>query len=316
MRLLAALLLLLSAAASAETWPARPIRLVVPFPPGGSNDIIGRMISVQLSERLGQTVIIDNRGGAGGTIGTALAAKAPPDGYTLLMISVAHAFNVSLYKQLAYDPIDSFVPVGMLGTGPVVLSVWPGLPVNSVTELIALAKSKPGELHYASAGVGSLQHLASALFMKEAGIDVVHVPYKGGGPATLDVVGGQAEISIGSLIQSLPHIRSGGLKVLGTSGTQRSPALPDVPTIAEAGRPGYRAANWWGFLAPAGTPSEIVERFNRELGAVLGSAETKARFETEGAEPQRMSPAEFGAFLAAEIAKWTRVVKEAQISAE
>jgi tripartite-type tricarboxylate transporter receptor subunit TctC len=264
---------------------------------------------------MGQQFVVDNRGGAGGTIGTELAANAPPDGYTLLMISVAYAFNTSLYKKLPYDPATAFVPVAALGTGPVALAVTRSLPVATTQELIALAKQKPGQLNYASAGVGSFQHLAAALFCLQAGVDIVHVPYKGGGPATMDVVLGHAQVSVGSLIQQLPHIRSGGLKALGTSGAERSPLLPDVPTIAE-GLPGYEASNWWGLLAPAGTPREIVDRLGAELDAILASDETRKRFDAEGAEPLRMGPAEFGRFIADETAKWARVVKETGIAAD
>jgi tripartite-type tricarboxylate transporter receptor subunit TctC len=292
------------------------LKMVVPFPPGGSNDIMGRMAAQQLGERLGQQVLVENKGGAGGLLGTDIVAKSPPDGYTLLLISVAYAFNPALYKSLPFDPETSFAPISMLGTGPVALTVYPGLPVNSVKELIALAKAKPGKLNYASAGVGSLQHLASALFMSQAGIDVVHIPYKGGGPAMTDVIGGQADIVMPSLIQVLPHIKNGRLKVLGTSGTRRSPTLPEVPTIAEAGVPGYEAHNWWGVLAPAGTPPPIVERLYKELSAVIASQETRKRLETEGAEPVRMTPPEFGRFIAAELVKWAKVARAAGIKAE
>jgi tripartite-type tricarboxylate transporter receptor subunit TctC len=305
-----------AAAAAAQGYPTRPVRMIIPFPPGGSNDIVGRMIAAQLGERLGHQVVVDNRGGAGGTIGTELAAKAPADGYTLLLISTAYAFNTSIYKKLPYDPVKSFAPVALLGSGPGVLVVNPALPVNSVAELIALAKERPGKLNNASAGIGSFQHLASELFRIQAGIQWLHVPYKGGGPAMMDLMAGQADASVGSLIQMLPHIRSGKLKALGTTGAKRSGVLPDVPTVAEAGVPGYEATNWWGILVPAGTPQAIVERLHRELGAVQASAETKRRFETEGAEAREMSPAEFGAFIAAETVKWARVVKEAGISAE
>ena len=303
-------------AQSADAYPAKPVRLIIPFPPGGSNDIVGRMVATQLGERLGQQVVVDNRGGAGGTIGTDSAAKAAPDGYTLLLISVAHAFNASMYKKLPYDPIKSFTPITQLGTGPVALAVYAGLPVNSVKELIALAKAKPGSLQYASAGVGSFQHLAAELFRIQAGIEVVHVPYKGGGPATMDVIAGHAHYSAGSLIQYLPHIRSGKLKILGTGGAARSPLLPDVPTIAEAALPGFEANNWWGMLAPAATPPAIIERLHKELSILLTSAETQQRFRTEGAEAVSMTPAQFGAFIAAEIAKWAKVVKQAGISAD
>ncbi len=312
----ALLLATLASVAAAQGYPTRPVRLIIPFPPGGSNDIVGRMIAAQLGERLGQTMVVDNRGGAGGTIGTELAAKSQADGYTLLLISTAYAFNTSIYKKLPYDPVKSFAPVALLGSGPGVLVVNPALPVNSVAGLIAFAKERPGKLNNASAGVGSFQHLASELFRIQAGIEWLHVPYKGGGPAMMDLMAGQADASVGSLIQMLPHIRSGKLKALGTTGAKRSPVLPDVPTVAEAGVPGYEATNWWGFLAPAGTPPAIVERLHQEVVAVQASAETKRRFDTEGAEALQMSPADFGAFIAAETAKWARVVREAGISAE
>jgi len=315
-RTVALALVFLSGVTQAQPYPSRPVRLIVPFPPGGSNDIVARMVATQLGERLGQQVVIDNRGGAGGVLGTDLAAKSPPDGYTLLLISVAYAFGPALYKNLPYDPERAFAPVGILGSGAAALTVHPSLPVNTVQELIALAKAKPGALNYASAGVGSLQHLACALFMIQAGIDVVHVPYKGGGPAMADVIGGQAQIVMPSLIQVVPHIKSGRLKVLGTSGTRRSAVLPDVPTIAESGVPGYEAHNWWGLLAPAGTPAPVIEKLHRDLTSVLSSRETEKRFETEGAEVVRMTPAEFGGFISAELVKWSRVAREVGITAE
>ncbi len=306
----------LSTLAAAQGYPTRPVRMIIPFPPGGSNDIVGRMIAAQLGERLGHQVVVDNRGGAGGTIGTELAARAPADGYTLLLISTAYAFNTSIYRKLPYDPAKSFAPVALLGIGPGVLVVNPALPVNSVAELVALAKERPGKLNNASAGVGSFQHLASELFRIQAGIQWLHVPYKGGGPAMVDLMGGQADVSVGSLIQMLPHIRSGKLKALGTTGAKRSAVLPEVPSVAEAGVPGFEATNWWGILVPAGTPQVIVDRLHQALAAVQASVETKRRFETEGAEARETTPAEFGAFIAAETVKWARVVKEAGISAE
>jgi tripartite-type tricarboxylate transporter receptor subunit TctC len=309
-------LALAAAAATAQSYPSRPVRFIIPFPPGGSNDIVGRMAAAQLGERLGQQVVVDNRGGAGGTIGTDIAAKAPPDGYTLLLISTAYTFNTSIYRQLPYDPVKSFVPVAIIGAGPGVLVVNPRLPVASVQELVALAKQKPGQLNNASAGIGSFQHLASELFKIQAGIDLLHVPYKGGGPAMMDLIGGQADVSVGSLIQMLPHIRSGKLKALGTTGTRRAAVLPDVPTVAEAGVPGYEATNWWGILAPAGTPQPVIDRLHAELAAIVASAETKKRLETEGAEGRQMSQADFGRFIADETTKWARVVKEAGIRAE
>jgi tripartite-type tricarboxylate transporter receptor subunit TctC len=301
--------------ASAQAYPSKPIRLIIPFPPGGSNDIVGRMIANQLSGRLGMQVVADNRGGAGGMIGTELAAKSPSDGYTLLLISVAYAFNTSIYK-VPYDPVTAFTPIAPLGTGPVLLAVTAKLPVNSLKELLALIKERPGQLNYASAGVGSFQHLASALFKLQSGADIVHVPFKGGGPAMMDVIAGNTQIAIGSLIQMLPQVKSGRLKALGVGSAKRIAAIPDVPTISEAGVPGYEANNWWGLMAPAGTPAPIIGRLHKELSVILASAETKKRFDAEGAEALHMTPEEFGRFIAAETAKWAKVVKEAGIKAE
>jgi tripartite-type tricarboxylate transporter receptor subunit TctC len=301
--------------ASAQAYPSKPVRLIIPFPPGGSNDVVGRMIAFQLSEPLGKQVVADNQGGAGGIIGTEAAARATPDGHTLLLISVAYAFGASMYK-LPYDPLTAFTPVTILGTGPVVLAVTAKLPVNSLKELLVLAKEKPGQLNYASAGVGSFQHLASSLFKLQSGLDIVHIPFKGGGPAMVDVIAGNTQIAIGSLIQTLPHIRSGRLKPLGVGSAKRVPVLPDVPTISEAGVPGYEATNWWGMVAPSGTPRPVIERLHKELSVILASAETKKRFETEGGEAVQMSPEEFGRFIVSETAKWAKVVKETGIKPE
>jgi len=315
-RIFAVFALLASFSSYGQGFPSHPVRMVIPFPPGGSNDIVGRMIAAQLPAQLGQPVVVENKGGAGGTLGTDIAAKAAPDGYTLLLISVAYAFAPALHKSLPYDPNTAFAPVGIIGRGPAVLTVNPSVPVNSVKELIALAKAKPGQLNYASAGVGSLQHLATALFVSQAGINVVHVPYKGGGPSMADVIAGHAQIVMPSMIQVLPHLKSGRLKALGVSGTTRSPALPDVPTIAEAGLPGYEAHNWWGLLVPAGTPQPVVDKLNGALKAVLASEETRKRMETEGAEPLSMTPQEFGTFISAELVKWVKVAKDVGIKAE
>ena len=309
------LLAAFSLAAGAQACPGKPVRLVIPYPPGGSNDIIGRMGAAQLGERIGTQVIADNRGGAGGVIGTEIVAKSTPDGCTLLLISVGHAFNPSMYR-LPYDQATAFAPVAMLGTGPVALAVTAGLPVNSLKDLLALAREKPGKLFYVSGGVGSFSHLASALFMLQAGVDAVHVPFKGGAPALVDVVAGNTQIAIGSLVQTLPHVKAGRLRLLAVSGAKRVASLPDVPTIAEAGVPGYEAAAWWGMLAPAGTPRAIIEQLHKAFSLILVSAETKKRFESEGAEALQMTPEEFGRYIAAETAKWARVVKEVGIRAE
>jgi tripartite-type tricarboxylate transporter receptor subunit TctC len=309
------MVLALSTAAAAQDYPTKPVRLVVPFPPGGSNDIVGRLVATQLGEKLGKQVIVENRGGAGGVVATEMVSKAEPDGYTLLMISLAHAVNPWLYK-LNYDPIKSFAPVAMLGSGPNIVTVHPDLPVKSIKDLVALAKQKPGELQYASAGVGSFQHLGGELFKLMAGIDVMHVPFKGGGPAMIDVMGGHTKILFSSLVQTTPHIRSGKLRALATGGPKRSPVFPDLPTVAEAGVPGYEGVNWWGVLAPAGTPKPVVDKLSRDIAAALASPELQKQFETEGAEVVQMGPDEFGKFLAAEMTKWERVVKEAKIKAE
>jgi tripartite-type tricarboxylate transporter receptor subunit TctC len=310
-----AVLLALIAGAAADEYPNRQIRLIIPFPPGGSNDVVGRLVARHLSDALGQQVYVDNRGGAGGTIGTDIAAKAAPDGYTLLVISLAHAVNPWLYK-LPYDHAKAFVPVASFGSGTNVLAVNPDLPVHSVKELIALAKEKPGQLNYASAGIGSFQHLGGELFKLMAGVDIVHVPFRGGGPAMIDVMGGHTKIVFSSLIQTTPHVKSGQLRALATGGAKRNPVLPDVPTIAESGVPGYEANNWWGMLAPTGTPPAIVEKLNKAISAALDAPELQKQFEVEGASVVKMAPAEFGAYIESETAKWGRVVKEGHIMAQ
>jgi len=317
-RLVGALALLLALAAPVAAqgdYPSRPVRMIIPFPPGGSNDVVGRVIAQHLGDALGKQVIVDNRSGAGGVVGTEQAAHAAPDGYTILGISLAHAVNPWLYK-LPYDPIKAFTPVGIMGKGPVVLTVNPGLPVHSVKELIALAKQKPGDLQYASAGVGSFQHLSAELFKLTAGVDILHIPFKGGGPAMIDVMGGHTMVMFSSLVQTTPNIKNGKLRALGVGGTERSKILPDVPTIAEAGVPGYASENWWGIVAPAGTPAPIVEKLHKALTQAQDNAEVQKYFDTEGATIARMSPEEFGKFMVSEMNKWERVVKEAQIKAQ
>jgi tripartite-type tricarboxylate transporter receptor subunit TctC len=310
-----ALLLVAPAARAADVYPSRPIHLIIPFPPGGSNDVVGRVFANAIGERIGQTVVVENRSGAGGVVGSEIASNATPDGYTLLVISLAHAVNPWLYK-LKYDPIKAFAPVGIMGSGTNVLAVNPTLGVRSVKELVALAKAKPGELNYASAGIGSFQHLGGELFKLAAQVDIVHVPFRGGGPALLDVIAGNTKIMFSSLVQTTPYVRNGQLLALGTGGAARSPVLPDVPTIAEAGVPGYQATNWWGILAPAGTPKEIVDKVHAALAAAQDSPETQKRLESEGADIVRMSPAEFGAFMVSEMDKWGKVVKESGIKAQ
>jgi tripartite-type tricarboxylate transporter receptor subunit TctC len=301
--------------AAAQDYPTRPVRLIIPFPPGGSNDVVGRLIAIKLGDRLGKQVVVDNRSGAGGVIGTEVVAKAPPDGYTLLIVSMAHAVNPWLYK-LNYDPIKDFAPVGLLAKGANVLVVHPSLPVRSVADLIALAKKQPGDLQYASAGIGSFQHLGGELFKLMAGVDMLHVPFKGGGPALVDVVGGHTKVMFSSMVQTVPHIHSGKLRALGTGGPQRSPVLPDVPTIAEAGVPAYEAVNWWGMVAPVGTSKAIIDKLNTELEVVQNAPEVQKQFALEGGEPVPMKPAVFGAYMVSEMNKWEKVVKQGGIKAE
>ena len=309
------LLALATPATAQSDYPNRPVRLIIPFPPGGSNDVVGRMIGTSLSDKLGKQVIVDNRAGAGGVVGTEIASKAPADGYTLLVISLAHAVNPWLYK-LPYDPIKDFAPIGVMGSGPNVVVVHPSLPVNSIKELIALAKKQPGDLQYASAGIGSFQHLGGELFKLEAGVDILHVPFKGGGPAMIDVVGGHTKVMFSSLVQTTPHIKTGKLRALGVGSRDRSKVLPDVPSVAEAGVPTYEAVNWWGIVAPAGTPQPIIDKVHAALTAAQDSPEVEKQFAAEGAVVVKKSPAEFGAFMASEMTKWEQVVKKGGIKAE
>jgi tripartite-type tricarboxylate transporter receptor subunit TctC len=312
---LALLLALVSGVALAQSYPSKPVRLIIPFPPGGSNDVVGRAIGQQLGERLGHSVVIDNRGGAGGIIGTNEAAKAPPDGYTLLLISVAFPTSIA-FNRLPQDMMKSFDPVAMLGSGPALLVVPASSPATSVGELLNLLRQKPGALNAAAAGIGSFQHMATELFRLQSKTDFVIVQYKGGGPALTDTIAGQVQFNLGSLVQMVPHVRSGKLKALGVSGARRNAAMPDVPTIAEAGVPGYEVSNWWGILSPAGTPQPVLDRLYKEINVILDSPETRKRFELEGAEVIRMKPAEITVFVAKETEQWTRVVKEAGIKPE
>jgi tripartite-type tricarboxylate transporter receptor subunit TctC len=313
--LLALLLAAFSSLALSQTYPSKPVRLIIPFPPGGSNDVVGRAIGQQLGERLGHSVVIDNRGGAGGIIGTNEAAKAAPDGYTLLLISVAFPTSIA-FNRLPQDMMKSFDPVAMLGSGPALLVVPASSPANSVGDLLNLLRQRPGALNAAAAGIGSFQHMATELFRLQSKTNFVIVQYKGGGPALTDTIAGQVQFNLGSLVQMMPHVRSGKLKALGVSGAKRNAAMPDVPTIAEAGVPGYEVSNWWGILSPAGTPQAVLDRLYKEINVILDSPETRKRFELEGAEVIRMKPAEITSFVAKETEQWTRVVKEAGIKPE
>jgi len=304
-----------AATALADDYPSRPIRLIIPFPPGGSNDVVGRIVANQLGQKLGQTVFVDNRAGAGGVVGTDVAAKSAADGYTLLIVSLAHAVDPWIYQE-PFDPIKDFVPVAILATGTNFLTVNPNVPAHSVKELIDLAKAKPGFLNYASAGIGSFQNLGGELFKVLAGVNIVHVPYKGGGPSMLAVIAGEAQLMFSSIVQTVSNIQAGGLRPLATGGAQRSPILPDLPTIAEAGVPDYVAADWWGILAPAGTPAPVVDKLHTAIEEVLRSADTMKNLDQQGASPLHMSSAEFGAYIKEEMAKWGPVVQKAGMKAE
>ena len=288
--------------------------MVVPFPPGGSNDILGRFMGQKLTERLGQQVVIDNRGGADGIIGTEIASKAPPDGHTLLIISSTYSMNPAIYK-LPYDPIKSFTPISLIGTGGNVITVHPSVPVRNVKDLIALAKARPGQLRYASSGVGGFNHFGGELFKTMAGVDMIHVPYKGGGPAMIDVMSGQVEVLFSTLIQALPHIRSGKMRALGVGSEKRSPLMPDVPTIVESGVAGYDGSIWWGFLGPAGMSADIQSRLHGEVVAVLRDPESAKRLASEAAEPAIATPDEFLKIIMRDITKWISVAKQAGINA-
>ena len=301
--------------AAAQEFPSRPLRLILGFAPGGGSDLMGRAIGALLTEQIGKQVIVENRPGAGGTVGAEVVANAPPDGYTLMLATIANALHPHVYK-LKYDSAKAFAPVSLLARGSYVLAINPGLPAQNVKEFIAYAKENPGKVHMGNSGAGSFVHLTSALFSLMAGVDIVHVSYKGSGPAIIDVLGGHAQGVISAPGQLAGHGKSGKLRIIGVTDSKRVPVLPDVPTIAEAGLPGYEAANWWAIVTTGGTPQPIVEKLHQHLGAVLASAKAKEQFEKEGAEVATMKPDELGRFMAAETEKWGRVVRDAKIKAE
>ena len=293
---------------------AKPIRIVVPFAPGGSNDIVGRTMAQQLSIRLKRSVVVENVPGAGGAIGSAMVARAEPDGNTLLLISSTFTMNASVMK-LSYDPVKSFTPVAMLGMGPSVIVVAASLPVNSIKELIDYSKKNPGKVFFGSAGVASFQHFAIELFKLRTGADLSVVHYKGGGPALIDLAAGHVHVSLGSLIQMQTFLRSGKIKILGVAGARRVDLIPDVPTLKETGVD-VEVSNWWGLLAPAGTPINLVDRLNREANAALAEPDMKKRFANEGADPLPMSRAEFEKLMSEETAKWAKVARDTGIKIE
>ena len=298
-------------AAQTPAYPTKPIRLVVPFPPGGATDIIARAVAQKLSETWGQSIVVDNRPGAGGNIGTELVAKAPRDGYTLEMGTVGtHAINASLYAKIPFDNVKDFVPIILVAGVPNVLEVTPSLPVNSVQELITYAKANPGKLNFASSGNGTSIHLSGELFKVMTGVQMTHVPYKGSAPALQDLIAGQVQLMFDNLPPSLPQIKGGKLRALAVTSATRAPALPDVPTVAESGLPGFEASSWFGLLAPAGTPPAIIAKINAEVAAWLASPEGKEKLASIGANRAGGSPEDFARHIQAETAKWAKVVKE------
>jgi len=304
-------LALVAALAAAQTYPTKPIRLVVPFPPGGATDILARDVAQKLTEAWGQSVIVDNRPGAGGNIGSELVAKSAPDGYTLEMGTVGtHAINASLYAKMPYDHVKDFTPVILVAGVPNVLVVNPSLPANSVAELIAYAKANPGKLNFASSGNGTSIHLSGELFKVMAGVQITHIPYKGSAPALQDLVGGQVQMMFDNLPPSLPQIKAGKLRALAVTSAARASALPDVPTLAESGLPGFEASSWFGILAPAGTPAPIVAKLNAEIARYLATPEAKEKLAKQGANAAGGTPDDFAKHIAAETAKWAKVVKD------
>ena len=301
--------------AAAQTFPARPIRMIIPFPPGGGNDIMGRFLAQKMSERMGQPTVVDNRAGADGIIGTDTVARSAPDGYTILIVSSSYTTNAAIHK-LPYDPVKSLTPISQIGAGHIVVFAAPGLAANNAQELIAMTRTKPGGVRYASSGVGGLPHFNAELFNTMAGVKMIHVPYKGGAPSMQDVMTGLVEVGFGTLTQVLPLVRSGKLKVLGVGSPRRAAAMPDIPTIAESGIPGFDSTIWWGVLGPAGLPPAILSRLNAEIGASMKDPDMVKRLAAEAAEPVVAPPEAFARLIAVELERWARVARETGIKAE
>ena len=319
-RLIAALAALAALAmaplAQAQDYPNKAIRFVVPFAPGGGTDIIGRIIAQALIETLGQPVVVDNRGGAGSTLGTEIVAKSPTDGYTILFGNISLAFNATLYTKLRYDTIRDLAPISLSAVQPNILVVHPGLPAKNLREFIELARANPGKYNYASAGTGSGTHLAAELLKLQTRIDIVHVPYKGTGPALTDLLGGQINMMVSTFASALPHVKSGRMRALGVTTAKRSPATPDVPTLIEGGVAGYDYSTWYGLLAPAGTAKTIIDKLNAANRKVLTRDDIKQKLESQGVDPVFNTPAEFSAYIKSETEKWGKVVKATGAKAE
>ena len=303
--------------AHAQNWPTKPIRFIVPFTPGGGNDTIARLIGQKLTGVLGQQVIIDNRPGAGGTIGAEAAARSPADGYTMFLAGVAtHGINPNLRKKLPYDPVKDFEPVSLIAQAPLLVVVHPSLPVRNVRDLIALAKSKPGQITYASNGAGGSSHMAVELFQAMTGTKMLHIPYKGLSPALTELVSGQVQMMFSSAVAMLPQVKSGRLRMIAMTGAKRSPAIPDVPTVAESGVPGYETGSWYGVVAPAGTSKPIVNRLAKEIAAIAKSPEVSERLVDDAAIPVGNTPEEFASFIRRELTRWAKVVAQGNIRLE
>jgi len=309
-------LALLPLAAAAQVYPSKPVRMIIPWAPGGTTDILGRVLGQKMGEKWGQAVVVENRGGAAGNIGTEAAARSPADGYTILLGTMSsHAMNPSLYAKMTFDPVKDVAPVSLVANVATVLVVPPSLPVSNVNELIALARSKPGQLNFASGGIASFNQLCAELLKLMAKVDIVHVPYKGGGPAVADLVSGKVEMLFTGAPVTMPHIKAGRLKVLAVTDSQRSAALPDTPTMGEA-LPGYEFNNWYGLMVPAGTPRPIIDLLNAEVHRILALPDVRERFSGLGAEPMPSTPERFGAVMRADAEKWGKVIREAGVRAE
>jgi tripartite-type tricarboxylate transporter receptor subunit TctC len=302
--------------ANAQNYPVKPVRLVVPSSPGGGTDITARIIAPKLTERLGQQVIVENRAGAGTMIGTEAVAKSAPDGYTLLMGLSTLAINPAMYKKVPFDPVRDFAPISQVIAAPNMLVVHPSIPAKTVKELIAFARARPGQLNYASAGHGTNPHLSMELFLSMTGLKVVHIPYKGLAPGIVDLLAGHVTLATATMLTGLPHVKSGRLRLLGTTGAKRAAVLPDQPTVAEAGVPGYEASQWYGVLAPAGTSKEIITRLNAEIVRILQAPDMREKLAADGTDPVGNSPDEFARYIKAELTKWGKVARDAGIKPE
>jgi tripartite-type tricarboxylate transporter receptor subunit TctC len=299
-----------------QSYPSRPIRIVVPYPPGGFNDTLGRTLAAKFTEAWGQPAVVENKPGANTVIGTDYVAKSPPDGYTLLVVAFPFAVTPSLLKNMPYDTVKDFAPIAWAAVSPNALVVNPSLPVKTVAELVALAKAKPGTLSYASTGNGSSNHISMELFKSLAGVDIVHIPYKGSGPAVTDLLGGQVQLMFDNAPNVMPQVKAGKLRALGMSGAKRSSFAPDIPTIAESGVPGYEVAVWFGLVAPAATPREVVMKLNAEVLRILAMPDVRERFQSQGVEPVGSTPEQFGEHIRGQMVKWAKVVKDAGVQAE